>query len=291
MAAFLGCLIGLWAGRTVVVRGKILFQDGTRPAEEVYIERRCPGTIRRETTVDREGNFAFRIAEEGLDLSGQGGFRACDVRAILPGYTSSVVALATVIDGVTGQSDVNVGTLILRRNETAPDLVVDAASLSVPKKSREAYEKGVKALQKGRNQHARREFEKAVREYPAHAAAHLRLAELCARERNWEGVAHAAEKGIQADASRFPALHVLKAFAHFNLGDLKTAEASAREALRLDIHQQHPKAEHILGVICIKKGEVAEAARHLRAYLKLAPNAADAGAVRQELLTLREEPR
>ena len=61
------------------------------------------------------------------------------------------------------------------------------------------------------------------------------------------------------------------------------AEASAREAQKLDIVHRIQQVENILGVIFYQKKDYAGAAAQMRKYLLLAPDASDAGTVKQQL--------
>ncbi len=312
----------LLPARTWVVVGKVMLEDGPVPPGTVYIERVCSGYLKRETTAGSKGDFSFSMDGEVTPLRGTAGsVLSCTVRAALEGYTSSVASIAAVLDANTQDPYLNVGVLLLRRisRPAAPSVSLDA--LKAPARSRNAHEKGLSEFRKSRWAAARKEFEKAVTAYAAHEEAwyylglthekegnfraargayerslaanpafgdpYPRLAELAAREGNWRGVSEIAARGIRLDALRFPVLHVLAAFASYNLGDLDAAEAAAREAIRLDAGREHPKAQHILGSILLRKGKPCEAAGHLREYLRLAPAAGDAETVTGQLREAR----
>jgi uncharacterized protein HemY len=66
------------------------------------------------------------------------------------------------------------------------------------------------------------------------------------------------------------------------------AERAAREGLRLDKDQKIPRMNYVLGLILMGKKDYAESAKCFRKYLELAPNAADASIVREQLPKLEE---
>jgi hypothetical protein len=71
--------------------------------------------------------------------------------------------------------------------------------------------------------------------------------------------------------------------ANFNLRNLEAAEKSALEAERLDTRHQFPKVSHLLGLISAERKDWPAAARRFKDYLRLAPTASDADAVRNQL--------
>ena len=76
--------------------------------------------------------------------------------------------------------------------------------------------------------------------------------------------------------------------ANFNLRNLEAAEKSALQAERLDTRNQFPKVRHLLGLIMADRKDWAGAAQRFAEYLKLAPQAADADAVRRQLAQVRK---
>jgi Flp pilus assembly protein TadD len=67
----------------------------------------------------------------------------------------------------------------------------------------------------------------------------------------------------------------------FDAGHVDAAEKSARRTIEEDKEHGFPRAEYLLGVVLARRGESAEAAAHLRSFLRLAPDGADAGRARQ----------
>jgi tetratricopeptide (TPR) repeat protein len=109
------------------------------------------------------------------------------------------------------------------------------------------------------------------------------LAAMAANASKWEELAGITGKILELDPYNYPGIYYFDAAAQYNLGHVDQAEASAREAVKLDKAKTYPGAYHILGVALAVKGELAEAAGALKEYLKLAPAAPDAAQARARL--------
>jgi tetratricopeptide (TPR) repeat protein len=112
---------------------------------------------------------------------------------------------------------------------------------------------------------------------------YLELAVLATQQRRWKEVAGLTGEALRLDPLSYPKMYFLDAVAHLNLGKLDQAEKSAREGLNLDPHNRIPSLNQVLGVILANKGEHKQAARFMKAYLELAPNASDAAQARKQL--------
>ena len=73
------------------------------------------------------------------------------------------------------------------------------------------------------------------------------------------------------------------ALATFGLGRYEEAEASARSLIEDGAAERYPPVHQILGEILAERGEIEGAARSLRAYLALAPDAPSATRIRERL--------
>ena len=93
---------------------------------------------------------------------------------------------------------------------------------------------------------------------------------------------------LQLDPEDFPGAYLLNAVANARLNKPEEAERAAREGLRLDKDQKIPRMNYVLGLILMGKKDYAESAKCFRKYLELAPNAADASIVREQLPKLEE---
>ncbi len=295
------------------------------PAGKAILTTPTPGLIPRIPELPappaQEVYGAQDVSASSLDESGTPELWSCYIRASLAGYTSSRIELA----GRDRTDNPNLGIIILRSTALEP---VDVELLRVPNKARKAYANALKAIQKSRWDRARAELEKAlaihgdfaeasytlgtlhqqagnfdaarkayrqsVAANPKFAQPYLPLAQLAANDHNWAEVVEHAEAAIKLHPARFPMAYFYHAVAQFNLRSLDAAEQSARKVIELDTRGRVPRAQYILGLVLAAKRDFAAAAGQLRSYLKVAPQAPEAGEVRKLIPALetatRESP-
>ncbi len=239
--------------------------------------------------------------------------RNCELQAVLAGYRSERVAMAlkSTLDNT------RVGTIILHPLSKGSALTVSATSLDAPSNAKKAYDKGVAAVREQKWDTASSEFTKAVTAYPKFAAAwyeigivrqnqndsagavdawkealkrdakyvppYESLTALAYRQENWTELEQYSRDWIQLDPEDFAAAYLYSAFANAKLNKRDEAERAAREGLRVDKERKFPRLDYLLGVMLMQKGEYGESAKYFRTYLELAPNAADAALVREQL--------
>lgn len=326
----------------MLLTGKVVLNDGTAPGEPVRIERVCSdrggGRPHPEAFTDAKGRFSITLGQESdimpdasetqsrgdalgtNSLSGisQTDLMTCELRAVLPGFTSDTISLAThrYLDNP------DVGTIVLHRMSNVEGLTTSATSALAPKDARKAYEKGMEDVRKNKLDEAQKEFEKAAAVYPKYASAwfelgriyeqhdqvdearkaytqsiaadsnyinpYERLYLLGAKAQKWHEVAETSDRVLHLNPYDFPGAYYFNAIANFELGNLDAAEKSGREAVKLDTTHQNPRTNYVLGIILAKKGEFGPAAECLRAYLQAAPDAKDAGSVRQQVAELEK---
>ena len=114
----------------------------------------------------------------------------------------------------------------------------------------------------------------------------MQLSALAARDQNWQALADTSERAVKLDAYDYPQEFFYNSVANYNLHNLDAAEKSAREAEKLDTKNTIPKIHHLLGTILADRQDFTGAAEEMRAYLKLAPGATDADAVRFQIAQL-----
>jgi len=312
----------------VFYTGKVTLDTGTTPPAPVVIIRNCNGVSRRQTYAAGDGSFSFMIGDRNTNetapdatedsrgfgsdsptsfanLSGtnpsnpQSVMADCDLRAELPGYSSSYIRL----DGSMANS--NVGIIVLHSRAKKADGMVTVASLEVPSKARREYEKGSELLEKGDLSGAEKSFHKAIDQYPKFAEAWTRLGDLEQRRRNsalamedyqeavsadsnlplpylrmafleavasnWEQTRKLAERVIALDPTDFPLAYYYAAVAEFNLQHSAKAESAALRAEAMDKAHAEPRIQLLLASIYSAKQDFSAAAQHYRAYLKLVP--------------------
>lgn len=237
----------------------------------------------------------------------------CELRAAYPGYSSDMVELGTrrMLD------DPDLGTIVLHRLVNVQGSTISVTTALAPKAAQKDYEKGMQLLRKDDFEKAHAKLEAATQIYPKYAIAWFALGQieqkqgrneqartawqnaaraddhyvspldalglLALQEGKWQEAADYSKQATSLNPVEFPNAFWSNAFANYQLKKLDAAETSAKELVKLDTRHQYPQAEDLLGHILIAKGNLAEAAVHLRAYLVLAPNAKDAEELRQAL--------
>ncbi|MDX2154689.1 MAG: tetratricopeptide repeat protein [Bryobacteraceae bacterium] len=237
----------------------------------------------------------------------------CEIRAALPGHRSDVVPLAgrRVLDNP------DIGTLILRRVANVQGLTFSMTTALAPKDAKKAFEKGLDAAKKSKWADAQAQFQKAVDLYPKYAVAWhelgrvhamqkndaearkafgeavgadekfvkplIDLAQVAARENKWEEVVQTTDRVIKLNPYDFPGAFFMNSIGNLQMQRYDEAEKSAREAMKLDPRNTVPKTQHILGIILANKQDYEGAAKHMRQYLELAPNARDIDVVKKQL--------
>ena len=245
--------------------------------------------------------------------------RDCEVQAVLSGFRAASVRLSirdTSDDG-------RVGTIVLHPLTRSGALTVSATTAGAPPAARKAYEKAMESAGKEKWDGAEAELTKAVTIYPQFAIAWYQLG-LIRQKRNATTGAIAAWKealkqdpkyvkpyeslAVQADQQQdwsaseqfsrgwleldpddSPAAYLINAIANARLNRMEAAERAARDGLRVDKERKVPRLNYVMGLILIQKQQYAGAAKYLRAYLELAPNARDAALVRDQAAKLEHQ--
>ena len=241
----------------------------------------------------------------------------CELRASLPGFKSMSIPLR--LNG--GSMDLNVGALVLTPMEGVEGTTISLSSLTAPPEARRAYEKGEKALAAGKNTEAEKELNKAVQIYPGYASAWALLGEagrqqakfaaakeayaraiaadahfvtpyygmaiVAIHEKSWEEAVKYTDQVAQLNPTAFPLVYMYSAAANYYLGKFDAAEQSARKFKGMNDSGRYPEAELVLANILMGKRDYAGAATELEEYLKLAPKAANAEEVNNQLKQLR----
>jgi tetratricopeptide (TPR) repeat protein len=315
------------------VSGKVVLGDGSVPKDRVLIQSDCHGVITAEGYTDPNGAFSIQftnkepgqastaseaptthIGSNDIRYNTPRNWRDCDLRAVLPGFVSQVIALGTRAPelGIT-----DIGTIQLRPMSAGQDLTVSATSAQAPDKARKDYEKGLEDAKSGKLDNAQEKFKKAVEAYPQYASAWLELgrveaqkndgvgarqsfhqsiaadgrfigpykelALLAAHDKQWQEMADTSDQLIKLNALDFPEFWFYNSVAKSHLQNYDAAENSARQGIKIDTDHRVPKLEYVLGIIEAQKRDYQGAGEHLRRYLSLSPNAADAADTRKKL--------
>ncbi len=291
----------------VILRGKVMMEDGSAPPIIVGTERVCsdvagsaPGPL-----TDKKGEFIWRMDIDPLET------RNCVIRATHAGYSSSAVEVSGIdtthtsldLPPITIRSAVadpyvlnfsdNGITGRAKGEWTAAKKALDAQKLAEgashleavvaadPKAAQAWHGLGVvdERLNKLPESHAA--YEHAITADPKWLAPYVALTRLCIKTMDWDCAAKTAETLIKVDSKHsYPEIYLHQAVARYELKDLNGAQQSVQEALRLDPKHTQPRTEYVLGRILEAKGDLGGAKEHMAKYLELEPAPADVDLVR-----------
>ena len=241
--------------QAVFFSGDVALSDGSKPPDQVRIQRVCKGVARDEAWTDSKGRFSFKVASGEADPTtadpAQAGrtedlsrpignstyysnplttaLRGCEVRAVLAGYWSDRVSIAlkNTLD------DTRIGTIILHPVTGAQALTVSATTLAAPSNAVKAYEKGMAAIREQKWDAAQKELTKAVEAYPKFAIAWFELGILRQGRNDLAGAAGAWKEALKSDPKYVKPYEVLTALAE-RQQNWVDAEQYSRDWIQLD---------------------------------------------------------
>jgi len=104
-----------------------------------------------------------------------------------------------------------------------------------------------------------------------------------ATEQKWPDVVATTDRILKLNPYDFPDAYFYSSVANFNLRNLPAAEKAAREGIKLKAETRFPHIEYILGLALAQQDNFQEAQEHLKKYLEILPDAANADVVRQQI--------
>ena len=187
---------------------------------------------------------------------------------------------------------------------------ISAARLNVPDKAINEYQKACGDLRNNKLDHAVQHMRKAVGTYPQYAAAwvvlgqildwqqkradahqacsqamrvdsayippYVCLSDFAAREGDWDQVSVLIDRAQAVDPIGNMFTFYFAGRAQFHFQQFQLAEASVKQALKLDKEHRVPELHYLLARIYQAKGDSRNEASELQQYLRAAPNAANA---------------
>jgi tetratricopeptide (TPR) repeat protein len=310
-------LIDSAAGDTyqVILTGKVTMEDGSAPPFTVGIERVCsdvqgsgPGPI-----ANKKGEFLWKIEFDAFLM------RACWIHATYPGYVSTRQEVSA-INATSHDPTYRLPPLVLSRAVPDPYTIIVAEG-DLPSKAKTPFRAAMKAADAGnlaeagsqleiaadaapksaqlwhalgivdeklqKPAEARKAYERAIADDPKLLPAYVTLTRVCLKTKDWQSASQTADALIKADTKHlYQEIHLHRAVSLYRLKDLVGAEASAREAIRLDPAHKRPREEYVLGRILEARGDLAGAREHISKYLELEPAPVDGDLVRGHLQSL-----
>lgn len=203
--------------RTVELRVQLAFTNAQESAKNLRVELMDTfGVSLQELRSDQEGKVTFRNVPPGdyrIVVKGDGIEESRGTIFSIYGfssYHSEMVQLFAKRDAGS------------KRSANAP---VSIASLKVPQKAREEFEKGSEAMAAGRNDEGRKHFERAIQIYPDYSGAYNNLGVIHMQEGQKEAGRIAFQRALELDPDS-PSTYM-------NLGRIFAAEKNFAEVDRL----------------------------------------------------------
>ncbi|HEX6503709.1 MAG TPA: tetratricopeptide repeat protein [Terriglobales bacterium] len=329
--------------RPMFLSGKVVVDDGTPLTDAAIIQTICRGNVRTEGYTDSKGTFSVDLSsmttramvgaaddtggrDGGSPMSGGSNTRSsvrdvrdCELQAVLPGFTSQQVELASK---ATNFGNADIGTVVLHRIGHVEGFTISATSAMAPGKAKKLYEQGREEEKKSKWDSAQEKFSKAVEIYPKYAVAwyelgrvqmqkknsqeakssfrqsiaadrtyispYEQLAQLAMQEQQWKDLSEATDEMLRLNSVSFPQYWLYNSIASYFLRDFDKAQKSAEAGMNIDPKHQVPKLEYILGMVLVQKHDYPNALLHVRNYIRLAPNAPDAELAQKQATELEK---
>jgi Ca-activated chloride channel family protein len=302
------------AANTLLMRGKVVTEDGSIPNRSIRIELFCHDTGGQGVAqTDKKGNFLWTREIDPLSD------RACVLRAGMAEFDSTVIDISSfnwstdpnlpplVIrprargsantdenifyeDGVPLAARIawnNAQKLAQKKNWKAAERELRTAVQAAPKFTRGWNALGIACANQDKPVEARDAFQHVVDLDPKSLVGYLSVARASIEAKDWSTADKTAAALIKQDTKqRYPEIYLHQAVARFYLKDLDGAEGIARAGISLDRKREVPRIEYVLGVILEAKGDYSGAREHMAQYLTLDSKPADAEQVRARMENL-----
>jgi Flp pilus assembly protein TadD len=335
------------AGERISLSGRVVLADGTVPADPAEIETICGGQRHMQGRTKSDGGFQIQLGNDPtesmsnardpgpvgvdsdsfgraapgtMDSLGHVDLTACEVRAVLPGFTSTVIQLGRR----SAFESPDLGNIILTPYGKDGDPTVSPTTQQAPKEAQKAYEKGLKETQddKPKWDKAAKDLSKAVELFPKFAEAWYELGEARLHQNEVDKAKEAFQHAIEADAnfqkpyaplslielkqgnkeeaarladkavSLNPALteaHFYAAMAHFMLGNLDRAGEAALMVKKQGGERAYPRVLVILGDYFAQKQDFDSSVANYQQYVEIEPDSPMAEQVRSRLAEWKAE--
>jgi tetratricopeptide (TPR) repeat protein len=302
----------------LIIEGYVVMPDGSPPPKSVGIERDCsdiqataPGPL-----TDKKGHFTWP-----MDLDPEN-TRDCTIKATMSGFSSTRVDVSDLNLGDFQQNKVvKVPNLVLSpRDSGGGNQTVLIPEDEAPAKARPLYRAAVKALNAKHPDEAIKQLQLAVEAVPKFAdgwnilgaiyeqrqmlteargalqhaieanpkltSPYLRLARISNKLGDWNAAAKNEDALLKIENRFYPEIYLQQGITRFELKDLPGAEESLKTAQSLDAAHKLDRAEYVLGMIALAKGDLSGAKAHVASYIKLDPAAADIERIQAQFDTL-----
>ena len=300
---------------TLILQGNIVMPDGSPPPKTAGIERVCsdiqgsaPGPL-----ADKMGHYLWRMELAPADT------RSCFLRATIPGLTSTRVSLDTLGLAEYRQGKViNLPNIVLSpRDSGEPRSLSLIAEDEAPGKAKAPYKAASKALDANNDAEGAKQLELAVKAVPKFAdgwnmlgaiyerenmlmearealqhaieanpkltSPYLRLARVSNELGDWDAAAKNEDALLKLEPRLYPEVYLQQGITRFEQKNTAGAEESLNKALTMDPAHKLSRAEYVLGMIALSKGDVNGAKEHIARYMMLDPTTPDIERIQVQL--------
>ncbi len=303
-------------GGLFVIQGTLVFPSGTRVDRPIKVRLSTPMRGEISTMTDTNGRFLFRRLSPGsYTIMIDGG----------ESYENVTEAANIVQAGRSMGSTEQIIPILIRLKskpgESVRPEVVHAELANVPKPAVELYNSALKLAQEGKNKEAIDKLNEAVSVHPAFILAFNELGVQYQKLNELEKAAEALQSALKISEKsfaplvnfgivlvrmkRYPEAEVVlraalkendkSAIAHYYLGralaylgKFDDAERELNQAVTFG-GEQMKEAHRYLGAIYHARGDTERAIAQLETYLRIAPKAEDADAVRELIKKLKNK--
>lgn len=305
--------------------GRVVVKDEVLPWDPVVVTVTCKGVAAYTAETDSKGYFAILPSRIPGELSLLGDrerqmkvhFEGCVVEGFLAGFSSSA---ATITEHNLRESP-EIGTITLTREFEARGTAMSATSKSAPDSAAQHWTKAGEEMLANRPDRARRQLEEAVHIYPGFAEAWYRLgtlqlksdpkeaqsclrkaaaadpafvppyeqlAGLAVQQENWQEVLRSVAQYLQLDPKGSAHIWYYNALSNFQLGNLDTAESSAKKLMAIDPLHNIRNGEQLMAVILARRADYPGALAHLRHCLSYISQGPDAELLKAQIAQLEK---
>jgi tetratricopeptide (TPR) repeat protein len=130
---------------------------------------------------------------------------------------------------------------------------------------------------------AERCWQQAIDADPKYVPSYPLLALAEAGQARWPRLVEVTEAWLALDPADYAEAWYLNSVGNYFVGNLASAEQSARQGIKLDSGHRVPKLQYVLGMILIQKRAYPEAAEHIQIYLQMVTKPADVNEAQKQL--------
>lgn len=249
--------VGAVAQAVHSLQGRVTFPNGSSPPNPVRVKLTFNGMNIYETFTDLSGRFSFPALRKGTySLTAEGDGETFETTTV----SAEVAAFGPAAQVFTQ----NIQLRLKSGKAVPPASTVEAQDPSIPVRSREEYERGVKDAANNKPENAVKHIREALDTYPQFYSAHVAIAEQYSKLNRDEEAAASYRKAIELKPQRSQA--------YVGLGVMLVKQkryADAMPPLRrsLEIDKQSPTPYLFLGLAEMMTGDYsASESDLLRAY-------------------------